>query len=189
VLGWLSLFGLCDRLRTAAPDVRWLPWPAAELVRWLPQLGCVLYVPARRLHADADESAGRVLVACRELAPLLRTHWLCSACAVTAEGPREWIECVDRQGATLARIHLLPDTDYLMWDAMLAEGIPCAAPACWHGGIGFHATAARWLCFDAHRMACLDVLGWRPPGRISVLGGTVAQAIARREGVLLAADA
>src|SRR3546814_12231625 len=74
-----------------------------------------------------------LLAEAMQLAPLLQTRRLVAASAITVEGPREWIDCVDREGRTCARLHLLPDTDYLAWDRLLACGEPMAA------------TPARWL--------------------------------------------
>ena len=43
---------------------------------------------------------------------------LCLASAVTADGPREWLTVVRRHGQRAPQLHLLPDTDYLAWDAL-----------------------------------------------------------------------
>lgn len=41
--------------------------------------------------------------------------------AVTSQGPRECLEFPDAAGEIQAKLFLLPDTDYLAWDEMLAS--------------------------------------------------------------------
>jgi hypothetical protein len=69
-----------------------------------------------------------LLVTQRAFAPLLDTHWLVATSMVTDDGPREWLECLDRFGHPRARLHLLPDTDYLAWDALMSPCDPDSHP-------------------------------------------------------------
>ncbi len=91
------------------------------LVDLLPGLGSVLYLHAASRRDALDVASTGVLISDPAFAPLLQAQWLVAISAVTSDGPREWCECVDRFGRTRARWHLLPDTDYLAWDALTAS--------------------------------------------------------------------
>ncbi|WP_157511147.1 hypothetical protein [Frateuria sp. Soil773] len=186
MFGWLATFGVCDRMRSVPASVRWLRMSPQGLAQRLPSLGSVLYL-ARREGEGAAEAvpAAGVLAESMDLTPLLHTHWLHAASTVTAEGPREWIECRDARGETLARLYLLPDTDYLAWDALLGDGTPCPAPALRERRARFHAMRARLLCFSHRRLAGLSAFGCAGAPRISPIGRRLAQDIARSEAVAL----
>lgn len=158
----------------------------AELATRLPLLGGVLYLPAcHALRATCELPPGW-LVTREALAPLLHTAELRASCMIGADGPREWIDCLDSLGAFCARLHLLPDTDYLAWDALLAAGTPLpAAPVC-PGEVACKAAIAQWLCFRIRRVASLDVLDAFAPGRLSALGRGIARDVARAAAVQLA---
>ncbi|MFC5527184.1 hypothetical protein ACFPPA_15695 [Rhodanobacter ginsengisoli] len=161
---------------------RRLRLPPAQLIEGLPALGCVLYVPMWGFRSPAQEMPPGLLVETLLLAPLLRIRRLVAASSITVEGPREWIECVDRRGDTCARLYLLPDTDYLAWDALLA----CAGPATTmpaprrpheSGPLG-----AQLLCFQVRWLGGLQVLGGEIVSRrVSPLGRQLAGLIARAE--------
>ena len=114
-----------------------------------------------------------------------------------SHGPREWLELIDAQPACLARLYLLPDADYLAWDAMLGDcGIVRAAvpaPARWRAHAAFMRCAlrrrdswrARIVRFPLMRLPCLQVLGARAPMELSSLSQRVAAAIACDENVAL----
>lgn len=154
----------------------------AQLVEGLPSLGCVLYVPMRACRSSVREIPPGLLLQMPLLAPLLLFRRLVAAGSITVEGPREWIECVDRSGCACARLYLLPDTDYLAWDALLA----CAGPAITmpasrrphaSGPVG-----AQLLRFHARWLAGLQVLGAElVTGRVSPLSRQLAGLIARAE--------
>jgi hypothetical protein len=126
------------------------------------------------------------LVESMDLAPLLGTRHVGLTCAITAEGPREWIDCVGGQGETLARIYLLPDTDYLAWDGLFVDATPSDAPLRdapdreW-----LRASRARVLSFTRKRLVGFTVLGAREV-LISSLGRGVARDIAVSESVGIA---
>lgn len=114
--------------------------------------------------------------------------------AITAHGPREWLEFLDSQSICIARLYLLPDADYLAWDAMLSDcGIARAAPQApsrWRAHAAFMRCAlrrlrsswqARAVRFPLLRLPCLHVLGMRAPTALSELGRQLALAIADDE--------
>ncbi|WP_350016743.1 hypothetical protein ABNK63_03860 [Rhodanobacter sp. IGA1.0] len=176
-------------LRRAIPAqaIHWrcLRTTPAQLVERLPELGGVLYVPMRPDGAQPHEWPRGLLVDTMQLAPLLQTRRLAAAGMITSEGPREWIECLDREGRGCVRLHLLPDTDYLAWDRLLehARVAPGGRPSrrlrqpC--------PVYAKVLRFHARRLAGLVVLGAEPCLPISPLGRQVAGQIARAEAVPL----
>jgi hypothetical protein len=186
MFGWLASFGVQQRARTGS-TTRWLAVPPRTLVEGLGQLGGVLYLAPRPTTCPAATlpPAG-CLVENADLAPLLSTHYVGLTCAITAEGPREWLDCVSHDGDTLARIYLLPDTDYLAWDGLFAGATPVDAPSRrapdreW-----LRASRARVLSFQRRRLIGFDVLGAREAA-ISSLGRGVARDIAVSESVAIA---
>ena len=175
------------RLQAATAPVsrRGLRVTPVRLIAGLPALGNVLYVPMRPGSSTVRELPRGLLVEAMQLAPLLQTRWLMAASMITVEGPREWIECMDREGCVCARLHLLPDTDYLAWDRLLAgDGpMPAAKPAHWLR----HPcpASAQVLRFHARRLAGLDVLGAEATAVVSALSRQLAGRIARAEAVPL----
>ncbi|WP_049623615.1 hypothetical protein [Frateuria defendens] len=172
-------------IRSVLP-ARGLAAPAPRHVRWLdpracaarlPALGCVLYLPAR----VAPAPAGGLLPLRAELAPLAGLRGLFAASLVTGDGPREWLDAVDRQGRVLARLYLLPDTDYLAWDALLAAGAPGAAPL--RAPAVFCPAGAHVLRFQARTLAGMSLLDARTPTAMSPLGSQLALRIAKAESV------
>ena len=183
MFGWPAthLAYLCPHAAGAAVERRWLRMTPRQLAACLPAAGCVLYLPcAMQVATDAPG----VLAARRELAPLLRLRWLVAASAIGSDGPHEWLECRAGDGRLCARLHLLPDSDYLGWDALLATGEPVSAMGRRPDGASIE--AAHLLDFRCRRLAGLSVLDALPARRVSALGGEIAQGIARAEGLLLA---
>lgn len=175
------------RLQAATAPVsrRGLRMTPARLIAGLPALGNVLYVPMRPGGSTVRELPRGLLVEAMQLVPLLQTRWLMAASMITVEGPREWIECMDREGRACARLHLLPDTDYLAWDRLLAgDGpMPAVKPAHWlrHP----RPASAQVLRFHTRRLAGLDVLGAEATAAVSPLSRQLAGRIARAEAVSL----
>ena len=161
---------------------RWRRLTPLELMHRLPALGCVLYLPGE--CADTRSPPGWLLGSA-DLQPLLRTHWLAEVGEVTTEGPREWIECVDVHGVTRARLHLLPDTDYLAWDRLLAAGEGVEPPVGWRVSRHFQPASARLCCFDGRALAGLWVFDVRLAPVASVVGQRVAGQVARAEALPL----
>ena len=186
MFGWLASFGVQTRARSTA-TTRWLELAPRTLFEGLGQLGGVLFLApeATATVSDASRSHG-CLVESAELAPLLAIRHVGLTCAITAEGPREWIDCVSADGDTVARIYLLPDTDYLAWDGLFADALPTDAPARrapdrdW-----LRASRARVLSFTRRRMVGFTVLG-TCDAPISSLGRGVARDIAVSESVGIA---
>lgn len=186
MFGWLASFGMHSRARST-PTTHWLAITPRTLMDGLGQLGGVLYLaPASASCFAQDNAPSGCLVESADLAPLLATHYVALTCAITAEGPREWIDCVGGQGDALARIYLLPDTDYLAWDGLFVDAMPVEAPSRevpdreW-----LRASRARVLSFTRRRMVGFTVLGARE-ALISSLGRGVARDIAVSESIGIA---
>lgn len=157
----------------------------AELAARLPLLGGVLYLPAcARPHASRELVSGW-LVERADLAGLLHVEELRASSMIGADGPREWIDGFDAGGQFCVRLHLLPDTDYLAWDALLSGGSPLpAAPVC-PGEVACKAAMAQLVCFRTVRLASFDLLGTLPLGQLSPLGRGIARDVARAAAVVL----
>ncbi|WEN16220.1 hypothetical protein PY254_06015 [Rhodanobacter sp. AS-Z3] len=165
----------CRRLQTAPMG----------LIERLPELGKVLYVPMCPRGATTSALPRGLLVDMMQLAPLLQTRTLVAASTITVEGPREWIDCLDREGRRCARLHLLPDTDYLAWDRLLEQGRPMHGDGLSRGLRQPLPACARLLRFHTRRLAGLTVLGAEVCGPVSSLGRQLAGQIARSEAVPL----
>lgn len=162
-----------------------VPMTGPELASRLPMLGSVLYLPARSPAPLAPPLPPGWLVARRELAGLLHTHELVVASMIGADGPREWIDCLDASGHFCARLHLLPDTDYLAWDALLAQGRALPAAPVQSGRLACRAARAELLCFATRRLGGLDLLEATPLGHLSAVGCGIAREAARAAAVEL----
>jgi len=178
MFGWLASFGVQSRARSTT-TVRWLAVSPRTLVEGLGQLGGVLYLaPAQSSAATHWPTPPGCLVESADLAPLLATRYVGVTCAVTCEGPREWIDCVDADGGTVARVYLLPDTDYLAWDGLFADALSADEPL-------RVAPDREWLrrcratvmSFSRRRLAGFDILG-ATKAPVSPLGRDVARDIA-----------
>ncbi|MBB3227331.1 hypothetical protein FHW69_001954 [Luteibacter sp. Sphag1AF] len=184
MFGWLASFGVHARARST-PVTQWLSVAPRSLIDGLAQLGGVLYLAQSRHEASDEIALAGCVVEQADFVPLLHTRYVGLTCAVTSEGPREWMDCVDAQGTLLARIYLLPDTDYLAWDALFVDAIRVDVPARWGADAELCGVAhARVVRFTRRRMAELDVFGARAV-RISSLGQGVARDIALSESVAM----
>jgi hypothetical protein len=183
MFGWLAVrsSSLCRRAPRPGVSRRFRPITPHALIDLLPGLGSVLY-----LHDAAppphEALLPGVLVAQSAFAPLLDAHWLSAVSIVTDDGPREWCECVDRSGRIRARWHLLPDTDYLAWDALTTPCIAEAgAPAVLHA---LKPDRASVVNFRLRVLAGILMLE-QNPAALSLLGGRIAARIAHAEAVVL----
>ena len=164
-------------------------WPIAPamLLRHLPSLGSVLYLPMSLALIEAPTRG--LLVETMRLAPLLRTRYLAAASVITSEGPREWIDCVDRLGQRCARLYLLPDTDYLAWDALsnTTATMTSTDPAIQHASVLRHtkSASAHVLRFHWRQLAGLDVLSAEAATQISALSEHLIGQVAAAEAVPL----
>jgi hypothetical protein len=184
MFGWLATHSR-SACRLAAPTVqrRWLRVAPPLLAECLPLLGDVLYVSGAGTCVPPDMPPGWLAARC-ELSPLLQMHWLAVAGHVGDDGPCEWLECLDRHGRLRARLHLLPDTDYLAWDALPAIGVPDVPPLR-RDWPPFRPAWACTLRLRLRRLAGLAVLDAAAPGPLSDLGRDLAGRIARAEAVPL----
>ena len=173
---------LCRNIAPPQVTRRWRRMAPAALLHRLPALGCVLYLPGE--CADTRSPPGWLLGSA-DLQPLLRTHWLAEVGEVTTEGPREWIECVDVRGVTQARLHLLPDTDYLAWDRLLAAGEGVPAAASWRASRRFRPASARLCGFRWWPQACFKVFDACPAPVVSLVGQRLAAQVALAEALPL----
>ncbi len=185
--GWLDTFFCAPRAWFAEPGERSAHvthvTPSA-LARWLPLLGSVLYVPSRTV-VEAGRSPDGVLSESPLLAPLLHTRRLRVLGLVGADGPREWIECLDARGEILAQLHLLPDTDYLAWDNLPDESRVITGKHGRDTPSMFRGAAAHLLRFRCQQLANMFCLGEATAPHISPLGRVVAQAIAGSKPLLM----
>ena len=169
----------------------------AAFVEWLPRIGTVLWLhrPRRDNIFPRARLTGRgvLLLEHPDVAAFADATAIRAQSAVTPHGPREWLD-IDASGATIARLYLLPDTDYLAWDAMRAALDPSCSAAepqrRWQAHRTFMRCAfararsawhARVVRLPLLRLPCLQVLGARDVETVSVLGRQRAAAIAMDE--------
>lgn len=192
MFGWLT--HAFAAVRSSTDSTAWtisrcaVPMSGARLAAQLPLLGSVLYLSARVHVLDHGCVSPGWLVARRELAPLLRVAELRVSSMIGASGPREWIDGIDASGHFCVRLHLLPDTDYLAWDALLEHARPLpAAPLC-PGALSCSAGSASMVCFSTRRLAGFDVLDAAPLRQVSMLGHDIAREAARSASLASALD-
>jgi hypothetical protein len=156
-----------------------------SLVRRLPGLGSMLYLHAKPTAAVRDDLPTGLLVTQHSLAPLLDTRWLTATSVVTDDGPREWLECLDRFGCVRARLHLLPDTDYLAWDALMSSCQAGSHPPAAQGISPLRPGNAAVVNFRVRELAGLLLLEQGASSLLSPLGDRIAQRIAQAESAVL----
>jgi hypothetical protein len=183
--GWLDTSFCAVRAWFADTDERIVRTTPLALANWLPLLGSVLYVPPRiGVDADAQWPDG-LLSETPLLAPMLHTRYLRVVGMVSADGPREWIDCLDTRGHILAQLHLLPDTDYLAWDNLpnhsaIIDELPRPGTVRLFRGAAVHL-----IRFRCQWLATMTCLGEAQRPRISSLGRVVAQAIAGSQPLIM----
>lgn len=184
MFGWLSArsTSLYRRAPRAVVSRRIRRITPHALISMLPGLGSVLYLHASSNTAMPDALPQGLLIAQRSFAPLLDAHWLVAVSVVTDDGPREWCECMDRSGYTRARWHLLPDTDYLAWDALTAPCTGVSSPIDMQPLRPDHASVVN---FRLRELAGMLILDQDVPAVLSPLGDRIAARIAHAESALL----
>lgn len=183
--GWLEPSPGAALAWFAEPGERVLRVSPAALAHWLPMLGSVLYVPARATADSRVRLPDNLLSESTLLTPLLRTRYLRVLGTVGADGPREWIECLDARGDVLAQVHLLPDTDYLAWDNLPNGCLPLDGVMPRRRMSTFRGAGAHLVRFRCQSLATFSCLGEVPPPSISSLGRFIAQTIAGAQPVLM----
>lgn len=168
---------LCRPDGASEADRRRLPIAPADLLTRLPALGDVLYMPMRPVCSATLDLPCGIVVEVMQLAPLLQTCMLSACSAITVDGPREWIDCLDREERCCARLHLLPDTDYVAWDELLTGAERSATRASLRLREARPAFA-QVVRFHTRRLAGLAVSGVSASYRTSLLGRRLALAIA-----------
>ncbi len=168
----------------------------AAVAEWLPRLGTVLWLERREPNATPVRmrASPRLLLLEHAAASVLaRCTGLRAWSSVTPQGPREWLSLHDAAGGTAVRLYLLPDSDMLAWDQMMAalglaptEAAPADAPI--HASFlrralsrFGHRWQARLLAFDLKPLPWLHTLGAKAPLRISLLGLDLARTIVSDE--------
>ena len=152
-----------------------------RFVRDLAGLGPVFCVWT---EPDTNRRASAVAAGGPDGLVLARPGLLAHACAVTLDGPREWITVHDRAGVPRCRLHPLPDTDYLAWDALLAHTGPAAAPQV---PLGWRARRGRRLRFEVEPIGPWSLVCARTAPPDCVLSWRTVRELARAEGVALIA--
>ncbi|WP_017464042.1 hypothetical protein [Dyella ginsengisoli] len=134
----------------------------------------------------ADLSAGAPDIASGSPDGLVLAHpgLLAHACAVTIDGPREWITVHDRAGKPRCRLYLLPDTDYLAWDALLAHADATVAPA---ARPRWRAHRGRRLRFEVESIGPWSLVCTSTALPDCVLSWRTVRELVRTEGVALVA--
>lgn len=189
--GWFSSWG---RGRVSRPAAHLVTGQCKDVdldrfLGLLPALGTVLYLPVAQLRAwpIARPQTG-VVAESPLLLPLLHTRRLRMVTQIATTGPLEWLDCEDGVGQCLARIYLLPDSDYLVWDRITADGEPeeKALPGLlrrWRPG------AAVLTGFRMRQLARMPLLSCSGYERLSGIALRVAGDLACRERVHLGAVA
>lgn len=183
--GWFEPSLGVSRAWFADPDERVVRVSPTALAHWLPMLGSVLYVPSRSAAERRSRLLDNLISESPMLTPLLRTRFLRLLGMVSADGPREWIECLDARGDALAQVHLLPDTDYLAWDNLPSGCLPLEGVAFHRPASTFRGAAAHLLGFRCQSLATFSCIGEAPPPSISSLGQVIARTIAGSQPLLL----
>ncbi|MFC4525410.1 hypothetical protein ISN76_04080 [Dyella halodurans] len=187
MLGWLThaFAAMCPAADAGSITRCSVSMLGVELAAHLPLLGSVLYLPAPRpAPQDLPVCTGWLVAQC-ELAPLFDTRELVAASMIGAEGPREWIDCMDAQGRPCARLHLLPDTDYLAWDALLAGSRLLPLAPLRPERLVCRAASATLAQFRHRRVGALQLLETMPLAKVSALGRGIAGEVARAAAVEL----
>jgi hypothetical protein len=186
MFGWLVARStpLCRHAPLTVVSRRSRQITPSSLIRRLPALGSVLYLHATSATVVHDVLAPGLLVTDRAFAPLLDTRWLVATSVVTDDGPREWLECMDHLGCTRARLHLLPDTDYLAWDALIGACDPDNPPPIVRGVAPLRPDSAAVVNFQVRKLAGLLLLE-QAASSLSPLGDRIAARIAQAEAAVL----
>lgn len=178
----------------APGHLRVLSPPAAGAMpcRWhwlgdaLADLGVVLYVYAQRdsrtwLAPQAPWPARR------ELVGLVAAERVVASVAVDSDGPHECLRFLDDAGDTLASLWLLPDSDFLAWETLLAAlpGDAIARDRPRAVDTPARTAQARVLQLQRARVGGVDLLDAHTPKRLSVLGLASARRLALAEHATL----
>lgn len=187
MFGWLATRStpLCRHAALTVVSRRSRRITPLSLLQSLPGLGNVLYLHASSASAIRDDLPAGVLVTQHRFAPLLDAHWLAATSVVTDDGPREWLECIDRLGRPRARLHLLPDTDYLAWDALIGSCEADCHPPRAYDLSPLRPDSAAVMNFQVRELAGLLLLEQGGSTPLSTLSGRIAERIARAESAIL----
>lgn len=186
---------------SSAPSTVSAAGPAlADLAAWLPRLGPILWLErcgGQALLPRDNPPVRGILLGSPVLEPLVACTGVGAHARVTTQGPREWLSFSDARGEARAKLYLLPDSDCLAWDEMVAamgavpvrEDLPrlrghwaLLRAAVLRFGLAWR---ARVLRFESGQLAWLPTLNATPPLRLSLVGLDAVRAIAQEEAAQL----
>lgn len=175
-----------SHLRVLSP-----PATGATPCRWqwlgdaLADLGVVLYVYAQR-ESRTWLAPHAPWPARRELVGLVSAERVVASVAVDSDGPHECLRFLDDEGDTLASLWLLPDSDFLAWETLLAA-LPGEAIVRERGRreVPLRTSSARVLRLQRARVGGVELLDAQTPARLSVLGLASARRLALAEHATL----
>lgn len=158
-------------------DPGWLLWR-------LPDLGNVLFV--RAADSPPVATAPHCPLVDGASVPLLGCRWLLGCSQITSDGPHEWCQCVDAQGRVLARMYLLPDTDFLAWDELWGDSDTATLACRMRVACPFRPACARVVRFRMAQVAGLTLLRQsRPSAPYSSFSRGVATRLAGAQALPL----
>lgn len=144
------------------------------------------------MHEDGSPPAARLLRHLHQIGPVLacarpgqtgkvwtRRSGILASCSskVRGAGPREWILLESFRGLPLARVYLLPDSDFCAWDALCRD-----FPARDARPLDPRAMSGQAWVIDHLPLRGLQIID---PRRLSPPGQSVARAIAAEEACQL----
>lgn len=184
MIAWLAARNprSCLPFADARADRRWARVSPCILAGHLPACGPLLTLATAA--SGAPVAAAGLLVARAELTALQTVRWLVVGSRVDADGPHEWIECRDGAGRLGLQCHLLPDTDYLGWEALTRLVEPAAA----RGAAPLRDAPPGYLAvldFRCRRHAGLHLVEARDVADLSPWGAETVRAVARASGLAL----
>lgn len=167
----------------------------SRVLRFLPRIGSVLCV-YREQHTCDDHRFHDCSAASTVDHPVFLALAACNSIrlesAVTSQGPREYLEFADVRDRVHAKLFLLPDTDYLAWDEMVAElcgTFPLRAEIpTWQAPSRYLRAAlarlgGRWHAMPLCFVRAQPMLAASPARSLSAIGERVATLIANDERV------
>lgn len=164
-----------------------------RVVRLLPSVGSVLCVyREQRPQTSHGRSTrfDRLPVDHPALVALTACAYVRVESSVTSQGPREYLEFKDARDRVQAKVFLLPDTDFLAWDEMVAVLCGFLPPPVeiktWQAPSRYLRAAllrlgGRWRAIPLRFERVQPTLAARAPTFLSPIGERVAEIIASDE--------
>lgn len=181
------LSATADHVAREAVSAQRCDW--SSLTAALALLGPVLHVDAHAPGAPAHLPDGAPWPARSELVGLVCATHVAASVRLDSDGPGEALHFLDGHGGPLASLWLLPDSDFLVWEALIAHlptmpmpqsGWQCGQCATLRG-------RARVCCFQSIRVTRGTWLDAVAPTRLSGIGQMRARRLAQAAGASLLA--